>query len=475
MGWWVACCVYTERKCVGVNGLPGLQRQGVGAGSLSSPSENHAHVPALFEEKAFVLLPDLTILPEQSSVWATHHNNQLKWHSESDIQGFVRQALGDIIAAAGLQNRIELANELGVVDLRVDIWLVLTNGVPIGVVEVKKPGKTVMNSPNLFGQIFDYMLQLQAFHGLSTPFGIVTTFQQWRVCWLPDGDSLAENTAVRQPKLEQHSTDAEKVEDEDEDDDCKEEMSVGELTVQRFKLVVAARRILPPFCPCSLLLARSRSLWSCLCVLRCVHGTRVLQHDDELLVPTLVSLLHKMMYVLVLPVKLFDSARPYIVVTDTSWVWKSLTFPENLRFSSRQMPQANATQLCLLKDFRGGVDGRVWLACTTAGRACVIKFASSEGHVSDDEQWKKLESERVLWAKINCEPRVRLQRFAGHWALVMPFLRHATQDDLKSEETRKAVVAAVTAFADKGYFQEDASLRHVGWLSPERWVVALLC
>ncbi len=220
---------------MGVNGLPSLQRQSVGAGSPSSASENQAHVQAEFVEKAFVLLPDLTLRAEGRSVWETHHNNQLKWHSESDIQGFVRQALGDIIAAAGLQDRIELANELGVVDLRVDIWLVLMNGVPIGVVEVKKPGESIMNSPYLFGQIFDYMLQLQAFHGLSTPFGIVTTFQQWRVCWLPEGDGIAQDTAVR-PKSVQLCTDAEKV--GDEDDACTEELSVGELTVSRCMLVV---------------------------------------------------------------------------------------------------------------------------------------------------------------------------------------------------------------------------------------------
>jgi hypothetical protein len=182
-----------------------------------------------------------------------------------------------------------------------------------------------------------------------------------------------------------------------------------------------------------------------------------------------------MMYIPVLPIKLFDVSRPYIVVTEASWVWKSLKFPKKLRLRSREMPQTNTKQFCLLKDFRGGVDGRVWLACSTSGRACVIKFASNEDHVSDDQQLQRLECERNLWHEIHNEKRVRVQRCAGHWALVMPFLRHLTQEDLKSDEKRKAVVAAVNTLAAKGYVQLDASLRHVGWLSPQRWVVSLLC
>ncbi len=74
----VVCVVYADQKCVGVNGLPSLQRQGVAAGSHSSASETQAQVQAEFMEKEFVLLPDLKLRAEGRSVWETHHNNQLK-------------------------------------------------------------------------------------------------------------------------------------------------------------------------------------------------------------------------------------------------------------------------------------------------------------------------------------------------------------------------------------------------------------
>jgi hypothetical protein len=188
-----------ERKTVAGHGLPALGRGGVGAGSPSSASENKKHLPAKLLVKPFTVLKNLKLHDEGASIWETAKNEQLFWHSESGIQGFVRQVLGDVIAAAGLIKEIDLANELSVVDQRPDIWLVLKNGVPVGVVEVKKPGHDIMQKPSVFGQIYDYLLQLQSFHGLKTPFGIVTTYKQWRICWLDNdnSDSLAVSDSIQ--------------------------------------------------------------------------------------------------------------------------------------------------------------------------------------------------------------------------------------------------------------------------------------
>jgi len=67
-------------------------------------------------------------------------------------------------------------------------------GVPVGVCEVKKPGRTIINSPVVHGQIYDYMLRLRSFHGLKHVFGIVSTYEQWRLYWLDDCCSAATAT-----------------------------------------------------------------------------------------------------------------------------------------------------------------------------------------------------------------------------------------------------------------------------------------
>jgi hypothetical protein len=423
-----------ERKTVAGHGLPALGRGGVGAGSPSSASENKKHLPAKLLVKPFTVLKNLKLHDEGASIWETAKNEQLFWHSESGIQGFVRQVLGDVIAAAGLIKEIDLANELSVVDQRPDIWLVLKNGVPVGVVEVKKPGHDIMQKPSVFGQIYDYLLQLQSFHGLKTPFGIVTTYKQWRICWLDNdnSDSLAVSDSIQDssaaeakvPEIEETLDDGERSADIDLGEPAK--MSNDH---------------------------------------RIVHGTNIMQFDDDSLVTMLASLLHKMTHVELSPVKLLDESRSYIVANEKSWYWARLSLPKaDTRLSSTAMPNLNTQQFWLLKDFRGGVDGRVWLACSRGGLACVIKFSVGDG--SDDDKKDRLETEMKRWQSINHEERVRVQRIAGSWALLMPYLRHATEADFANDQFRADTIEEVNRWGKAGYQQDDAGRRHVGVMSP---------
>src|SRR5690348_9514734 len=80
---------------------------------------------------------------------------------------------------------------------RPDIWLIATRtGNPLGVVEVKKPGESILSEKLVLGQIYDYMLRLKSFHGLKDVFGVLTTYEEWRICWFPHSQTTAEATAV---------------------------------------------------------------------------------------------------------------------------------------------------------------------------------------------------------------------------------------------------------------------------------------
>jgi hypothetical protein len=85
----------------------------------------------------------------ESQIWAAaaaHAPDPLLWSTESDVQGYVKQALSDCIVAGGLQRQLRLSNDISVDDLRPDVWVLHLGkhegaalSLPVGVGEVKKP------------------------------------------------------------------------------------------------------------------------------------------------------------------------------------------------------------------------------------------------------------------------------------------------------------------------------------------------
>lgn len=53
------------------------------------------------------------------------------------------------------------------------------------------------------------MMRLQSFHGLKDVFGIITNYNEWRICWFSNSDkaalatAISENSEERDRKLEQ--------------------------------------------------------------------------------------------------------------------------------------------------------------------------------------------------------------------------------------------------------------------------------
>ena len=92
----------------------------------------------------------------------------------------------------GQQGMIYLVEEMQFRNQRPDVWIIHSNGLPIGIIEVKKPSATIMNEPLLAGQVFDYLNLLKSFYGVQWHFAIVSTYEEWRFFWLPGvSDSVA--------------------------------------------------------------------------------------------------------------------------------------------------------------------------------------------------------------------------------------------------------------------------------------------
>ena len=83
----------------------------------------------------------------------------IDYASESDIQGFVKDVMYDVLNATGLKNDISMFNEITLTKFRPDIWIVITNKkMPLCVLEVKKPppstkGSSLRSNQNLTSQV----------------------------------------------------------------------------------------------------------------------------------------------------------------------------------------------------------------------------------------------------------------------------------------------------------------------------------
>lgn len=172
------------------DGIPPLGERS-GSKSRGSVSKEKHDDALLLERSDYGLFPDESLCRLDSSVlWQIYEENgSLDWGSERDIQGMVKQVLQSAIYTVGLKGKLKCINELSIFDLRPDIWIVYGGGMPIGVVGVKKPGEDgTLQNPYVHGQLFDYMLRLQSFFGLQQVFGILTSYEKWRVCWMPRSD-----------------------------------------------------------------------------------------------------------------------------------------------------------------------------------------------------------------------------------------------------------------------------------------------
>jgi hypothetical protein len=77
----------------------------------------------------------------------------------------------------------------------------------------------------------------------------------------------------------------------------------------------------------------------------------------------------------------------------------------------------------LLRDYHGGADGRVWLACDAKGHLAVIKFPRIGREDENDEEKQKVTDEVELWHKCGLK-LVYACKVAKRHAIIMPFAFH---------------------------------------------------
>jgi len=150
-----------KQSLTSFDGIPRLQR----TISETGPSETE-HASVRFAVRpygvAFVTLWDESkILPNLQAMRV----GSIVYSTKNDIAGVVKTFVTSIIIALDLEEDVGVDSEIGMFNIRPVLLAVTVYGIPVGVIEVKKPdvpgGVAALDHPNVLGELFNFMKLLQ--------------------------------------------------------------------------------------------------------------------------------------------------------------------------------------------------------------------------------------------------------------------------------------------------------------------------
>ena len=347
----------------------------------------------------------------RSMIWLHRDTHSLPhWSHINDIIGFVQLVLTDVIRLAGLRNTVLSLREftLTLTDHnRSNLLIFRARGNAIGVCMVIKPSRdgddldytTNRESKRALSfhyQLLMYMQQLRFTHGVQQVFGIITTYKQWRICWLPEASELASATTEPEPQ----------------------------------PLASSTSNTVPVSSDLSTL-----------------YGSALYEYNQPALIEVLVSTLRKMASSTVIPVTTLlptpsETGRKYgLISAEGTFTWQDL--PLFLRLSYLMKPTDPLDKVYVLQDYGEGLDGRVWLAATASGGLTVVKMTRAsvtveaplkKQRVSEEGVGKgqgevgrymhMYDRERELWRSVWGAESTVCRTFLNAYALLMPFAFH---------------------------------------------------
>jgi len=421
--------LYLSRNIVD-HQFPPLGTRGASSSSAHYDKERQG---ATFTESVFLPVTPLPLKKTPSTLWleANENSDAMNWGSEKSIQTLVVMALKDVLRATGLA-ALSLQEDLTMFAVnskqeKSDIYLVKQKTKTVGVIEVKKPTKGILDKPQVNSQIYDYMMALRSFSGLQHVFGIVTTYEQWRICWLTDTESAAKSTILPPP------------------------------IPREFQLW--------PFLPgtptwlATSELPVQRTVESPVQSARTFCATKPYPYNDPTLVHLLASVFRKMERS---PVRIPSSFSDLLIGTglmakEDMFVWAKKSISEVVFGVELEKKDK---EFWLLADLHGGADGNVWLASTKEGKGCVIKFSTRIGA----EATRSCMQEALIWTEV-WGRKAFAMKLGGYDAVAMPYVTPCVGTGGEFTPTPAVVLAtkeAIAKFAENGKRHDDLKWSHVG-------------
>lgn len=207
-------------------------------------------------------------------------------------------------------------------------------------------------------ELVDYLADLRNCKNVRFPFGILTTYEKWRIVWFQDSDIAAKETST-----------------------------------ERYEELCEANRDV--FCI-------SGSVKVCM--------SRIYERSEVELIYALGSVIFK---VINSPAPMsqgfLDPRRAYVCMSGITATYQQL--PKELTSFSYEPPDLTCNELFVLVNYRRGSDGNVALCCSVEGNLCVVKFMTNKRDAREEARiWNR------IWGT-----ECHVQFIMEHWALVMPF------------------------------------------------------
>ena len=365
---------------------------------------------------------------------SSNFSGPIQYACEDDVKFYVRCILGDAIHALGEEQRIFISNEVTVSELRPDLWLLMLENdfhkTPIGFVEVKKPSQNLKSSrlmnAEILGQMFDYLNMFKSFFRLNFVLGLLTTFNEWRACWLPiDSTTIVSMaTLVNNEELKDFNCEDLSIPDISDMDKETEDDIDGTLPVSTSE--------------------------------RKVFGTEIYQLDgsgDSLKMVT--HAIRTMCKSKPIPSHLIAAEQEYVVYGKDDWYWSPSPWKNGDCPIFGRMPTSRCTNFYILKPLGAGEDGRVWLACSINRLVCALKFRKDNNIV-------RAENESRIWQTIGFKKSRVVTLMKNKHAIVMPYL--LTCNRLKIQHNLTGLVQqAIEEFSLRGFCHDDISLANIGY------------
>lgn len=333
-------------KSIFVDGLPPMKAESIISSARSHSPRNRDLV---LVDKEFIVptvdLPDM--VKGVSLIWSVFNTkSELLYATEDCIKHFVMHVVSECVNAIKLGGVISILSEIEILGDRPDIWLIFSGNTPVGVIKVKKPGN-FLNDSHILGQSFDYLNILANFYGIKHPFCILSTYIEWRVVWLPSDESNCYVLNSIPLSMEPSNSVSKPIDNLLNDTPVfnSDEFSESSLD-ERTEISLP----------------------------RAVNVSQIVHYTDKTLAMWLCTIIQKMYYCPKLPVSLISSSQIYIKLTGDTLLWEKLpsgVISKGINFS---FPSDRSKNFYLIKDLRGGLHGRVWLAVSGSGNLVVLKF-----------------------------------------------------------------------------------------------------
>jgi hypothetical protein len=419
--------------------------------STSGPSIPRNHDPATIVEGRFGLLQINNISHIPSALWSQYDYDGLAVSSEADVVYQVRLALVEVIRALGLH--FKLHSEIQIFRMRPDIYIVSTaSGIPKGVVEVKKAGEVSMTNGFIAGEVFDYMMHIRSLFGVREVFGILTSYDEWRVCWLPDDESKELAVAESLPEVRVFETPTKaKTGPSDiatKDDSPTVATPSKNITAHRCDIADDENFVVEKDDQEAERVLCGSAIW------------KLEDANDGALFRFVSSILTKMDRSSLVPRDLSRCTRVegiIRVITTTTYLWKHVTLEQGLQWD--KYPRQGVKHFYIWDDLGHGIDGRALLASTAGGAVCVLKFFFLKEQ--EDAMKIKADKELQLWHRIYPEYKkhVRVVKLVGRPVLMMPHFASPTRTPDVVEGVRKALYEFFDA---RELVHDDVKWRNIG-------------